>query len=41
MIRALADMTVDTSNLTVHELRDIFMQMSREGDGARAEMVVR
>jgi UPF0042 nucleotide-binding protein len=39
-IRALADMTVDTSKLTVHELRDIFMRMSREGQGARAEMVV-
>jgi len=39
-IRALADMTVDTSKLTVHELRDIFMRMSREGEGARAEMVV-
>jgi UPF0042 nucleotide-binding protein len=39
-IRALADMTVDTSRLTVHELRDVFMRMSREGEGARTEMVV-
>jgi len=39
-IRAMADMTVDTSRLTVHELRDIFMRMSREGEGGRAEMVV-
>ena len=38
-IRAMADMTVDTSKLTVHELRDIFMRMSRHGRG-RAEMVV-
>jgi len=38
-IRAMADMIVDTSELTVHELRDIFMQMSRDGRG-RAEMVV-
>ena len=27
-IRAMADLILDTSNLTVHELRDIFMQMS-------------
>jgi UPF0042 nucleotide-binding protein len=39
-IRALADMTVDTSKMTVHELRDVFMRMSREGQPARAEMVV-
>jgi UPF0042 nucleotide-binding protein len=38
-IRAMADMIVDTSELTVHELRDIFMRMSRHGRG-RAEMVV-
>jgi RNase adapter protein RapZ len=38
-IRAMADMTLDTSNLTVHELRDIFMRMSRD-EGARSEMVV-
>jgi UPF0042 nucleotide-binding protein len=35
----MADLIVDTSNLTVHELRDIFMGMSRDGAG-RAEMVV-
>jgi UPF0042 nucleotide-binding protein len=41
-IRKMADLILDTSNLTVHELRDIFMRMSREGGGAtgRAEMVV-
>lgn len=39
-IRSMADMTVDTSQLTVHELRDIFMKMSRHGGGKRAEMVV-
>ena len=33
-IRAMADLILDTSNLTVHELRDIFMRMSRD-DGAR------
>lgn len=38
-IRAMADLIIDTSNLTVHELRDIFMRMSRDGR-ARAEMVV-
>ena len=38
-IRSLADLIVDTSNLTVHELRDVFMKMSRDG-GKRAEMVV-
>jgi UPF0042 nucleotide-binding protein len=36
-IRAMADLIVDTSNLTVHELRDVFR--SREKSG-RAEMVV-
>ena len=29
-IRSLADLIIDTSNLTVHELRDIFMRMSRD-----------
>jgi UPF0042 nucleotide-binding protein len=38
-VRALADLTLDTSNLTVHELRDIFMRMSRDGT-KRAEMIV-
>ncbi len=38
-VRALADYVVDTSNLTVHELRDMFMKMSRDGR-PRAEMVV-
>ncbi len=38
-IRATAEMTIDTSNLTVHELRDIFMRMSRDTN-ARADMVV-
>ena len=38
-IRAMADLIIDTTNLTVHELRDIFMQMSRE-DRKRADMVV-
>ena len=38
-IRKLADLIVDTSNLTVHELRDAFMRMSRD-ENARAEMVV-
>src|SRR5687768_11753758 len=35
----MADLILDTSNLTVHELRDVFMRMSRD-DGGRAEMVV-
>jgi RNase adapter protein RapZ len=39
-IRSMADLILDTSNLTVHELRDIFMRMSREGGNGRAEMVV-
>jgi UPF0042 nucleotide-binding protein len=40
-IRKMADLILDTSNLTVHELRDIFMRMSREGGGSgRAEMIV-
>jgi UPF0042 nucleotide-binding protein len=38
-IRKMADLIVDTSNLTVHELRDVFMRMSRD-ENARAEMVV-
>lgn len=38
-IRAMADLILDTSNLTVHELRDIFMGMSRDGR-PKAEMVV-
>jgi UPF0042 nucleotide-binding protein len=38
-IRSMADLILDTSNLTVHELRDIFMQMSRD-EGGRKEMVV-
>jgi len=38
-IRGMADRIIDTSNLTVHELRDIFMRMSRD-EAARAEMVV-
>jgi UPF0042 nucleotide-binding protein len=39
-IRKMADLILDTSNLTVHELRDIFMRMSREDGSGRAEMVV-
>ena len=38
-IRSLADLILDTSNLTVHELRDVFGRMSRN-EGPRAEMVV-
>ena len=38
-IRATADLIIDTSNLTVHELRDVFMRMSRD-EGGRAAMVV-
>jgi UPF0042 nucleotide-binding protein len=38
-IRAMADRIIDTSDLTVHELRDIFMQTSR-GNQQRADMVV-
>jgi UPF0042 nucleotide-binding protein len=38
-IRAMADLILDTSNMTVHELRDRFMQMSRDGN-RRADMVV-
>lgn len=39
VIRSMADLILDTSNLTVHELRDIFVKMSRR-DAARADMVV-
>ena len=39
VIRSMADMILDTSNMTVHELRERFMQMSRDGR-ERAEMVV-
>lgn len=38
-IRGMADMIIDTSNLTVHELRDVFMRQSR-GKRHRNEMVV-
>jgi UPF0042 nucleotide-binding protein len=38
-IRALADLIIDTSNLTVHELRDVFMRMTQT-DRPRSEMVV-
>ena len=38
-IRAMADLIVDTSNLTVHELRQSFMRMSRD-ESAKADMVV-
>lgn len=38
-VRALADLVVDTTSLTVHELRDVFMRMSR-GRSKRTEMVV-
>jgi UPF0042 nucleotide-binding protein len=38
-IRSMADLILDTSNLTVHELRDVFMRMSRGGT-AKAEMIV-
>jgi UPF0042 nucleotide-binding protein len=38
-IRSMADLILDTSSLTVHELRDIFMRMSRDKE-AKAEMVV-
>ena len=36
-IRALADLILDTTNLTVHELRDIFMRMSRDTQRARGD----
>ncbi|HXD15423.1 MAG TPA: RNase adapter RapZ, partial [Vicinamibacterales bacterium] len=38
-IRAMADLIIDTSNLTVHELRQSFMRMSRDRR-ARADMIV-
>jgi UPF0042 nucleotide-binding protein len=38
-IRAMADLIVDTSKLTVHDLREHFMKLSRDGHG-RADMVV-
>jgi UPF0042 nucleotide-binding protein len=38
-IRSTADVILDTSNLTVHELRDVFMKLSR-GSRDRADMVV-
>ena len=38
-IRGMADLIVDTSNLTVHELRDIFMGLSRDSR-AKADMIV-
>jgi UPF0042 nucleotide-binding protein len=38
-IRGMADVIVDTSNLTVHELRDAFGRMTRD-ESARAGMVV-
>jgi UPF0042 nucleotide-binding protein len=38
-IRAMADLILDTSNLTVHELRDVFIKMSRHGS-RRKDMVV-
>jgi len=38
-IRGMADVILDTSNLTVHELREVFVRMSRKDD-PRAEMVV-
>jgi UPF0042 nucleotide-binding protein len=38
-IRDMADVILDTSNMTVHELRDVFGNMMRD-DGGRADMVV-
>jgi UPF0042 nucleotide-binding protein len=38
-IRRMADLILDTSSLTVHELRDAFMSMSRDGR-TKADMVV-
>jgi RNase adapter protein RapZ len=38
-IRSLADLIIDTSNLTVHELRDTFVRMSQD-ERPRSEMVV-
>ena len=33
-IRAMADLILDTSNLTVHDLRSTFMRLSRDAGGA-------
>ena len=38
-IRSMADLILDTSSLTSHELRDSFMRMSRDGR-PRTEMVI-
>jgi UPF0042 nucleotide-binding protein len=38
-IRSLADLIIDTSNLTVHELRDVFVRMAMD-ERPRTEMVV-
>jgi RNase adapter protein RapZ len=38
-IRSLADLIIDTSNLTVHELREMFVRMSQD-ERPRSEMVV-
>jgi UPF0042 nucleotide-binding protein len=38
-IRGMADVILDTSNLTVHELRDVFGTITRD-EAARADMVV-
>jgi UPF0042 nucleotide-binding protein len=38
-IRSMADMTLDTTNMTVHELRDVFMRMSRD-EGRSSELVL-
>lgn len=38
-IRALADVILDTSNLTVHELRDVFGRMTHD-EAPRSEMIV-
>ncbi len=39
-IREMADLVLDTSDLTVHELRQIFMNLSRTTSAARAPLVV-
>ena len=39
VIRPMADLILDTSNLTVHELRDAFMRLSQD-TGQRADMMV-
>jgi UPF0042 nucleotide-binding protein len=38
-IRSLADLIIDTSNLTVHELRDVFVRVNQD-ERPRSEMVV-